>query len=63
MNYLLKIISFAGLGLTIIPSLLVLSGIMDIELNKTLMIAGTVLWFATVPFWINKSDEESKIEI
>ncbi len=58
MNYLLKIISFLGLGLTIIPSILVLTGKMDIDLNKNLMILGAVLWFATVPFWINKNKEE-----
>ena len=58
MNYLLKIISFTGLGLTIIPSLLVLAGQIDIDLNKNLMIVGTVLWFATVPFWINKNKED-----
>ena len=58
MNNLLKIISFTGLGLTIIPSLLVLAGQIDIDLNKNLMIVGTVLWFATVPFWINKNKED-----
>ena len=63
MNYLLKVISFIGLGLTIIPSLLVLAGKIDIDLNKTLMIVGTVLWFSTVPFWINKNKEDVKSRI
>ncbi len=62
MNYLLKIISFLGLGLTIIPSILVLIGKMDIDLNKNIMILGAVLWFATVPFWINKNKEEENLE-
>jgi hypothetical protein len=60
MMLLLKIISFIGLGLTIIPSLMVLSGQMDINLNKSLMIIGTALWFTTVPFWMNRNQENGE---
>ena len=55
MTLFLKIISFIGLGLTIIPSVLVLSGVMNISLNKLLMAAGMVLWFSGAYFWINKT--------
>ena len=51
---ILKIFSFIGLGLTIVPSVLVLTGNMDIETNKSLMMIGTLLWFGTVVFWMNK---------
>jgi len=61
MNYLLKIISFIGLGLTIIPSILVLIGKIDLEMNKNIMIVGTILWFGSVPFWINKNEEEEAV--
>lgn len=58
MKSLLTIISFLGLGLTIIPSLLVFAGVLQFDLNKTLMTAGTLIWFATAPFWINKEDNK-----
>ncbi|HLF35838.1 MAG TPA: hypothetical protein VI583_16460 [Cyclobacteriaceae bacterium] len=48
----LKIISFAGLGLTIFPSILVLMGKMDLEMNKNLMVSGMILWFVGAYFWI-----------
>jgi len=54
---LLKIISFAGLLLTLIPSFLVFSGRMDLNSNKLLMLIGTLLWFIFSPFWINKSKQ------
>ncbi len=54
MKTILMILSYIGLGLTIIPSVLVLTGSLSMEMNKTLMMAGTILWFATVPFWMNK---------
>jgi hypothetical protein len=52
MSVLIKIISFAGLGLTIIPSILVLTGMMEMDLNKKLMGAGMILWFVGAYFWI-----------
>jgi hypothetical protein len=57
MRTLLIIISFIGLGLTLIPSVLVLTGDVDIEQNKNLMMIGTILWFGTVVFWMNKKKE------
>ncbi len=54
---LLITISFLGLGLTIIPSILVLMGILDMNMNKNLMFLGTVLWFGSVIFWMNKEED------
>ena len=63
MKYLLlKIISYVALIGTIIPSLLVFFGNLDIEVNKTIMTISMIVWFATAPFWINKNvtvDEKS----
>ncbi len=50
----LKLLSFLGLALTLIPSLFVFTGVIELPLYKTLMLVGTVLWFVTAPFWINK---------
>lgn len=55
---ILKIVSYLSLGGTIIPSLLVFFGDMDIQMNKNIMAVSMVVWFATVPFWINKKSEQ-----
>jgi hypothetical protein len=60
MKILLKIISFCGLGLTLIPSLLLFSGQISASTCKLLMLLGTVLWFVTAPFWMNESPEEDE---
>ena len=57
MSFILKIISFIGLGLTVLPSLFVAAAIITPELNKLLMIGGMLLWFSTAPFWINKKTQ------
>jgi len=54
MRKILIIISFIGLGLTIIPSIMVLTGEVSIDQNKFMMLTGTILWFSTVAFWMNK---------
>jgi len=54
MRALTIIISFIGLALTIIPSFLVLIGETTIDQNKNFMLIGTLLWFITVPFWMNR---------
>ncbi len=54
----LKIISFAGLGLTIVPSVLVLLGKMDMDMNKKLMAAGMIIWFAGAYFWIYRKKND-----
>lgn len=54
---ILKIVSFAGLGLTLIPALIVFSNGLDLDSSKNLMLLGTILWFGTSPFWMNKSKQ------
>jgi len=54
MNLLLKLASYAGLALTIIPSVLVLAGSLPPNDHKIMATAGMGLWFFTAPFWINK---------
>ena len=54
MMTILKIISFIGLALTIVPSLLVFGGVIEMSFHKQLMAVGMVLWFAGAYFWINK---------
>ena len=52
MRTLLKLISFAGLGLTVVPSFLVFAGVIAWETHAALMLVGMVLWFASAPFWM-----------
>ena len=51
----IKIISFTGLILTLIPSILVYQGDIDLEMNKMLMLIGNFCWFLTAPYWMNKN--------
>ncbi|MEJ2545259.1 MAG: hypothetical protein P8Y99_14420 [Calditrichaceae bacterium] len=52
---ILKIVSYIGLILTLIPSFLVFSKVIELDTNKYLMLFGTLLWFGCAPFWINKT--------
>ncbi len=54
MRPLLKTISIIGLLVTIVPSFLVFADVITPDANKLLMIVGTLLWFTTAPFWMNK---------
>ena len=58
MKTLLIILSIIGLGLTVIPSILVFNHVISLYTHKVLMFAGTVLWFATAPFWMGKEKEQ-----
>ena len=57
MKNLLVIISILSLAITIIPSFLVFAGMMTLEMNKTLMLIGTIGWFITAPSWMNKKEK------
>jgi hypothetical protein len=56
---ILKIVSFLALAGTIIPSLLVFFGDMDLQVNKNIMTISMIAWFLTAPFWINKKSADA----
>jgi hypothetical protein len=58
----LKIISYLALAGTILPSLLVFFGDMDIEGSKNVMAVSMVVWFVSAPFWINKKTDEEVLD-
>ena len=58
MQTLLKLISYIGLILTVVPSFLVFSGVIELSFHKSLMFAGMLMWFLTAPFWMNKNEEQ-----
>ena len=54
MKLMLRLLSLAGLALTVVPSFLVLGGTLDDATYKQLMLTGTLIWLGTAPFWIFK---------
>jgi len=56
MRALLKLGSFAGLGLTVVPAFLVFAGKITWHTHAVLMGIGALLWFATAPFWMVEAD-------
>ena len=54
MKLLSKIVSGIGLFLTVAPSVFVFNNTIDLDTAKTLMLLGTVIWFASAPVWMNK---------
>ena len=61
MKKVLIIVSYSGLAFTILPSILVLTGVLNLQNHFWLMSVGMVLWFATAPFWM-KSKSLDEVE-
>ena len=53
---LLKVISIAGLVVTIAPSFFVFNNNISLAEGKTLMFLGTAVWFIVAPFWMNRGN-------
>ena len=61
MTAILKLLSAAGLALTIVPAVLVFLNGLPWETHAALMGVGTVLWFATAPFWMKDAAPEEDL--
>lgn len=57
MKNVLKIGSYLGLILTIIPPLLFFYGKLELKTMNLLLGIGMILWMITAPFWINEAKE------
>ena len=55
MKIVLKIVSFAGLALTVVPAFLVFTGSINWQHHAVMMLIGTLLWFGSAPFWMKKT--------
>lgn len=53
MTRLLRVLSYLGLALTIVPAFLAFAGALSLATYKQLILGGTLLYVATAPFWIN----------
>ncbi|HTY89518.1 MAG TPA: hypothetical protein VMB80_18860 [Candidatus Acidoferrum sp.] len=54
MKTLLKIISFAGLVIMFAAAIMVFNNAMSKDNYLVVALIGTVMWFATVPFWMKR---------
>lgn len=57
MKTLLKLVSIAGLLLTVVPSFLVFTGQLSFDSHTTLAFVGTLLWFLSAPFWMKSTSD------
>lgn len=58
MKKLASTISVLSLLLTLLPSFFVYLQLIDLETNKILMLIGTLGWFLSAPYWINKAADQ-----
>lgn len=54
MRRILQVISALALAGTIVPAALYLGGGIELPVVKGWMLASTIAWFATVPFWMGR---------
>ncbi len=54
MRTLVRTVSFLSLAGLIVPPALYLAGSLGLPAVKGWMLGATLLWFATVPFWMDR---------
>ncbi len=57
MRIALQIISCIALAMTVLPSLFYVSGNMELERVKGILMLATIVWFAVTPFWMGRKKE------
>ncbi len=55
MKLIFKLGAFIGLGITLISPFLAWSMMIDLELNKSMMLFGTIVWFICAPLATNEN--------
>lgn len=53
-----RLASLLGLALTVVPAFLVFAGTLSWGTHATLMLVGTVLWFASAPYAMRGAAEK-----
>ncbi len=56
MRPLAIVVSLTALAATLVPPVLFLMNRMDLRQVHGWMLAATVVWFASVPFWLGRKD-------
>ena len=54
MKLLASVLAMVALGLTLIPSIFVLTGDINLDLHKIVMTIDTILWFINAPIWFRR---------
>lgn len=54
MRTLLATISFLALAACLISSIVCANDAISAETNKTILLAGTIIWFVVTPFWMRR---------
>jgi len=65
MHTAFKLVSLAALAFVTIPSVLYFSGMLSLDQVKMLALVGTIIWFATTPWWMGRElpGEADRVEI
>ena len=63
MKKIALIISLICLTMTLVPAFLVFFQVIPLETNKHLMLAGTIGWFLTAPYWMDKKEKAEEAEV
>ena len=58
MRILLPIVSYVGLALVFVPAVAYLAGSIEKGVMTSVMLAGTIVWFGSVPFWMGRGAPE-----
>ena len=56
MRKILQLLSWIALAATILPSILFLSGRLDLAGVHRWMLIATIAWFVITPFWMERKD-------
>lgn len=54
MNAITKVVSLVALLATVVPCILFFLGLVDHSAVKVAALVGTVVWFISTPFWMNR---------
>ena len=57
MRTVAQIVSWLALVGTLVPSLAFLAGSITLDAVKTWMLVSTILWFISVPFWMDRAEK------
>lgn len=57
MRKIAAVVSFIALAGTIVPSCAYLAGSLTLDQVKFWMLISTVIWFVTVPLWMDRAEE------
>jgi len=58
MRTIFQIVSWIALAGTILPSVLFLTGTLELDRLKQVMLAATVAWFVFTPLWMGRKEAD-----